>query len=115
MVRATAAEVVKLFGNTYPAGWDATTVGYLCAIVDDELDEYGLSASDQGAVTLANYLVYRRIIHATWAAAGGILSGQNEPKVWTDDLVELKNRLAEHGTYEFVASVDTVNDGDRTE
>ena len=113
MVRATAAEVVKLFGNTYPPGWTATTVGYICDSVDDELDEYELSTSDQGAIALANQLVYRRVIHAIWAAAGGILTGHNEPKVWSQDLIDWRDRLADEETYEFVASVDTVNDGDR--
>ena len=113
MVRATAAEVVKLFGNTYPPGWTSTTVGYICDIVDDELDEYELSTSDQGAITLANLVVYRRVIHSQWASAGGILTGMNEPKIWTQDLIDLRDRLADEGTHEFFAPVDTVNDGDR--
>jgi hypothetical protein len=114
MVRATATVVSYKFGGdgtTFPAGWTATTVGKICDQVDDELDEYGLSASDAGAVELANMLVYRRVIHSNWGSSQP--TTMMEPKVWTSDMIDLLNRLSERGTYEFVAVVDTVNDGDR--
>ena len=116
MVRATATAVSKVWGysgTVFPPGWTATTVGYICDAVDDELDEYELSSSDAGAVALANQLVYRRMIHVNWAQAGGPMSGTPEPVVWSKDLIDWRDRLDEHGTYEFVAVVDTVNDGDR--
>jgi len=114
MVRATATVVKRMFGDAYPPGWTATTVGYWCDYVDDELDEYELSTSSAGAINLANLLVYRRVEHAIWMSAGGPMTGQQEPKIWTEDLLELRRRLADEGTYEFVTVVDTVNDGDRT-
>ena len=85
--------------------------GYICDSVDDELDEYGLSTSDQGAVALANQITYRRVIHSMWANSQP--NTQPEPKVWTHDLTDWLNKLSERGTSEFVDVVDTVNDGDR--
>ena len=108
MVRATYGEVYKLFGGaSWPAGWSDANVTNLCAIVDDELDEYELSASDQGAVTLANMIVYRRILHAVWAL--GPMTTP-EPRIWTQDLLDLRNRLSDEGTYEFMTTIDTVDE-----
>jgi len=109
MVRATATVVKRMFGDTFPPGWTATTVGYWCDYTDDELDEYELSTSSAGAVLLANLLTFKRVKNAIKAAAG-----EPEETIWTEDLLELRRRLAEEGTYEFVTVVDTVNDGDRT-
>jgi hypothetical protein len=109
MVRATAAEVIKLNGGNYLAGWDATSVGNLCAIVEEELDEYEIAATGSGPVTLANMLVHRRMINANWAA--GPMTAP-EPVVWTKDLIELKNRLQSEGTYIYATTVDMVSDED---
>ena len=107
MVRATYAEVKKLFGGNYPGSWDDTSVGNLCAIVDDELDVYELSTSDDSAVDLANMLVYRRIIHAQWAHSD---MSKPEPVVWDKSMTEWLNRLSDEGTYEFATTADTVDE-----
>ncbi len=112
MARATATAVSYLFlgtGTTFPPGVTATTVGNTADLVDDELDELGFG-SDAGAVRLANQLTYRRIIHGQWAIAGGTMSGYPEPVIWTSDMMEQRKNLQEQGTYEYVASVDTVED-----
>ncbi len=97
-----------MFGDTFPPGWTATTVGYWCDYVDDELDEYELSTSSAGAVNLANLLAYRRVVHANWSNSQP--STDPEPKIWTSDLVDLRKRLADEGTFAHFASIDTIED-----
>ena len=86
MVRATAAEMVKVFGlaaATYPPGHDATTFGDFAAQVDAELDTMALpatlSTTDTSVIALANREACRFVIHSFWMNAGGTLSGQPEP------------------------------------
>ena len=83
MVRATAAEILKLFGGHYPPGHDATSFGNFAAQVDAELDMMALpgtlSAAGTNEVALANREAYRLVLHSLWAAAGGTLSGAPEP------------------------------------
>ena len=107
MVRATYAEVKKLFGGNYPGSWDDTSVGNLCAMVDDELDAFEISTSDASAIELANLYVYRRIIHAQWAHGD---MTRPEPVIWTKAMQELKDKLSDEGTYEFATTVDTVDE-----
>ena len=110
MVRATAVEVVKLNGNEYWPGWDATKVGYICDYVDDELDEYGIAATGASPVALANMVAYRRVIHGIWSASQP--NTDPEPVVWTRTLLEVRDRLSsQDATYDQVASVDTVRRG----
>jgi hypothetical protein len=86
MVRATAAEMVKLFGlaaATYPPGHDATTFGNFAAQVDAELDVMALpatlSTTATNVIALANREACRFVMHSYWMNAGGVLSGQPEP------------------------------------
>jgi hypothetical protein len=107
MVRATAAEVTKLFGGGYPAGWNATNTANLCAIVEEELDEYEIAATGSGPVTLANMLVKNYIVEAVWAM--GHMT-QPRPVVWTQNLIDLRNRLSSEGDYIGVVAVDMVEE-----
>lgn len=98
MVRATATEVVKLFGGSYPPGLDATKVGNLCADGDYVLDGYvkvtyktDLSTTDTDVVSIANHIVFRLCMRALWAQGGGALTGMQEPVILTE---ELKIRIA---------------------
>jgi len=83
MVRATAAEVLKLFGGVYPPGHDATSFGNYAAHTDAELDMMALpgalSTTGTNEVALANRECYLIILHSLWASAGGTLSGMPEP------------------------------------
>jgi len=86
LVRATAAEMVKLFGlaaATYPPGHDATTFGNYAGQVDAELDTMALpatlSTTDTKVIALANREACRFVMHSYWMNAGGPLSGQPEP------------------------------------
>lgn len=101
MVRATAAEVVKKFGGTYPAGWDATSVGNVCTQVDEEMNAKAgtaLSTTDTEVIEFANMLVYRRVLHGIWAS-GPIHMGTPEPVVWTQEIQEWFERLQTSTTY----------------
>jgi hypothetical protein len=108
MVRATAVEVVKKWGGTNPPGWDATSVGNVCTQVDAEIDGRA-SPSVFGTSTnfaeFANELVYRRINHANWSAAGGVLSGSPEPRVWSEDLVDWFNALLTDTTTDTITTI----------
>lgn len=83
MVRATAAEMLKLSGGVYPPPHDATSYGNFAAQADAELDTMALpgtlSTTDTKAVALANREAMRFVIHSMWIAAGGPLSGAPEP------------------------------------
>jgi hypothetical protein len=115
MVRASATEVLKLFGAAYPPGWDATRVGNICTMVDAELDAMTypdtLSLTDTKVIQLCNLLTYRRILHSIWARAGGSASGTPEPVVWSTDLVEMLSRLKSE-TYSWFKTVDMISDED---
>jgi hypothetical protein len=108
MTRATATEVVKKWGGTYPPGWDATSVGNVCTQVDAEIDGRA-SPSTFGTSTnfaeFANELVYRRVNHANWSAAGGILTGHVEPVVWTQDLKDWFNALLTDTTEDTMTTI----------
>ena len=45
MVRATAAEMVKFFGGTYPPGHDATSFGNIATLSDSFINAYCLPAT----------------------------------------------------------------------
>lgn len=86
MVRATAAEVVKKFGGTYPAGWDATSVGNICTQVDAELNgkaspsTFGTGTNE---VEFANELAFRRTNYGIWAS-GDMTSPA--PPLWDEHM-----------------------------
>jgi hypothetical protein len=103
MVRATAAEMLKLFGGIHPAGHDATSFGDFAdqadAILDTESLPATLSASGTNEVALANRIACRLVLHSLWMSAGGSLSKDIEPVVLTRQIkAELKQLL--HSTTE---------------
>lgn len=110
MVRAAATEVVKRWAGTYPAGWDATSVGHICTQVDAEMNTMThpdtISTTGTNEVWLANEIAYRRVIHGIWAS--GPMTDP-EPRVWTDDLRDMLNRLKDE-TYSIAHAIDTVDD-----
>lgn len=100
MVRATAVEVVKKWGGTYPSGWTAASVGNICTQVDEEMNAKtgtALSTTNAEVLEFANMLVFRRVNHGRWAA--GDLGG-NEPVVWTQEMIDWFNRLSTSSTYD---------------
>ena len=118
MVRATAAEILKLFGGTYPPGHDATSFGDFAAQVDSELDMMALpgtlSTSGTNEVALANREAYRLVLHSLWAAAGGPLSGAPEPlslynRVYYEHVQKQVRKLQRSTTYGPVYTVDIID------
>jgi len=105
LVRATAAEVVKKWGGTYPAGWDATSVGNVCTQVDAEIDAkaspstFGTGTNE---VEFANTLVFRRINNMRWAAGP---MNVPEPVVWTTEMEEWFQRLLTDTTADAITTV----------
>jgi len=118
MVRATAAEMLKLFRGTYPPGDDATSFGNFAAQVDAELDVMALpgtlSTTDTNAVALANREAYRMVLHSMWAAAGGPLSGAPEPtslynKQYYNHVQAQVRKIQKGTTYGAVTTIDTID------
>ena len=105
MVRATAAEVLKLFNGAYPTGISATTVGDLLAQADYEMDAYTrpstISATDTSGIHIANKIVVNLSIWGLWLHDGGQLSGKEEPEILTQRIKDELDRL----------KVDTAHDG----
>ena len=100
MVRATAAEVLKLMGGVYITGSDATNVAAILAEADYELDDYALfhykttlSTTDTAVISIANNLALRKVLHWIWQQAGGTLTRTAEPEIFTQTI---KNRIEAH-------------------
>lgn len=117
MVRATAAEVLKLFGGSYPPGCDATNIGNLCAQADYHMDAYAkdlgytsLSTTDTGVVYAANMTVAQLGLHAIWIQAGGAISGYPPPPILTNEVKMIIKANIRSSTYGPVAVVDTIDD-----
>ena len=91
MVRATAAEILKLFGGVYPPPHDATSFGNLAAQVDTLMDTAALpgvlSATGTNEVALANRVGANLVMWTLWGLAGGDLSGKPEPVVMTQGIM----------------------------
>lgn len=114
--RATAAEVLKLLGGYYPAGFNATNVGTMLAEADYELDDYArenynttMSTSDTSVISIANNLVVRKIIWAQWIHAP-VEGRGTEPVIFTD---HLKGRIDAHlgsTTYDGFMAGEQVSD-----
>ena len=117
MVRATAAEMLKLFGGVHPAGHDATSFGNFAAQADSELDMMALpgtlSTTGTNEVALANREAYRLVLHSLWAAAGGVLSGTPEPvclynRSYYEHVASQVLKLIASTTYGSVHTIDGV-------
>jgi len=121
VVRATAAEMIKLIGlaaGTYPPGHDATTFGNFAAQVDSELDILALpstlSTSDNNAVALANREAVNLYVNSIWIAAGGPLSATPQPDSimkWSyRKSLQKQVRMIQRGTTRGpIAAVDSIN------
>lgn len=98
MVRATAVEVVKMLGATYPPNWDATSVGNLCTLVDYVLDGKtypDVLGSSTEVKQLANEVVIRYMTYGDWVHDGR--EGE-EPVIWTRDLLDRLDQLSTDAT-----------------
>lgn len=116
MVRATAAEILKLFGGSYPAGHDATSFGNFAAQADAILDTYALpatlSATGTNEVALANRVAANLVLHSLWAVAGGVLTGKPEPVILTRDMKEDITQLLYDSTVDGFTTLDMLDEDD---
>jgi hypothetical protein len=114
MVRATAAEMLKLLGGTYPPGHDATSFGNFAAQADSILDTKALpstlSVSGTNEVAFANRKAVDLVMRALWLSAGGILSGQPEPRMWTQDDDITLAQLLHDTTADGFTTVDMIDE-----
>lgn len=116
MVRASAAEMLKLFGGTYPPGHDATSFGNLAVYADALIDGYSLPAvcPTVGApiVGVANRIAVHLVQKAMWLSAGGILSGQEPPVIMTKDLKDIIDKVNMDTTADGFWALDTIDEDD---
>ena len=91
--RATAAEVLKLFGGSYPPGTDASNIGDLLDAADYHMDGYAkqfygetLSTTDTSIIYAANITVAQLGARIMWYQAGAGLSQTPQPPVLTDEV-----------------------------
>ena len=114
MVRATAAEMLKLFGGTHPPGHDATSFGNFAAQTDALLDTKALpsslSTTGTNEVAFANRKAVDLVIWSLWASAGGPLSGQPEPAIWTQDDNDQLSQLLHDTTADGFSAVDMIDE-----
>lgn len=117
MVRATAAEMLKLSGGAYVSGQDATSYGNFAAQADAELDTMALpgtlSTTDSKAIALANREAYRFMLHAVWSSAGGVLSGFPEPmclyhKAYYEHVQKQVKKLMASTDYGSISTIDLI-------
>lgn len=91
MVRSTAAEVEDLLGS-YPAGWDATSVGELCTSAYARLNGYvklyyntSLSETDTDVVDIENLIVVQMLHYANAVHQGKDVL----PAIFTQEVKDL--------------------------
>lgn len=112
MARATAAEMVKLFGGTYPAGHDATTFVTFITQADSIIDTLALpavlSTTGTNEIALANRIAVHLVHRSMWLQAGGVLSGVSEPPWVPEELRDMLNHLAASANYDGWAVLDGI-------
>ena len=97
MVRATSAEMLKLTAGVYIPPHDTTSYGNLAAQADAVMDTAALpgvlSTTGTNEVALANRVAINLVAWGGWLAAGGDLSGKQEPVVLTVSMRKEINQL----------------------
>lgn len=101
MVRATVAEVKKLFGGTLPANWTTeANVTNLCtqvdAAIDGKVSPNSISGSSSAAKQFANELVARYMMWGNWMHAGA--PAGEEPMIWNQDMLDRLEQLSTTST-----------------
>ena len=113
MPRATAANMLILFGGTYPPGHNVTSFGNFAVQTDALMDTLALpgtlSTTGTNEVALANRLACRLVIRSMWMAAGGPLSGQPEPALLTPDIKTSLEELLASTDVEW-STIDTIDE-----
>jgi len=105
MVRATAAEVLKLKGGvTTIYGWDSTAIGNLCAQADALIDTAALPGSLSTTGTNEVALANRAVLWLIEQSVAGL------PLVLSDDLKEEIAQLAADTTFDGWATVNMIDE-----
>ena len=114
MVRATAAEILKLFGGVHPPPHDATSFGNLAAQIDTLMDTEALpgvlSATGTNEVALANRIGFNLVNWSVWGLAGGDLSGKPEPVVMTEGIKKEIKQLLMDPTEDGWTTLDMIDE-----
>ena len=114
MVRATAAEILKLFGGVHPPPHDATSFGNLAAQIDTLMDTEALpgvlSTTGTLEVALANRIGFNLVNWSVWGLAGGDLSGKPEPVVMTEGIKKEIKQLLMDPTEDGWTTLDMIDE-----
>jgi hypothetical protein len=116
MVRATAAEMLKLFGGKYPPPHDATSFADFAAqadaIIDTEALPGVLSATGANEKLLANRLAVNLVLFSMWASGGGDLSGNPKPEILTHEMKTHIQQLLMDTTQDGWTTLDMIDEDD---
>ena len=119
MPRATTALVLARLGNAYPTGWDAVSVGALCAPADAALDGYTfpkvLSTTDASCIEMACSIVMRKMrIADMMQSAGGAIAVMGRSYLdmadISDEMKERIDRLTQDPTLYGVTTADAIEE-----
>lgn len=115
MTRATAAEVLKLYGGTYPVGLNATNIGNLLDPADYVLDafvkkyyEASLSTTGTAEVHIANKVAVQLGLRAVWMQRFPDTT-QPIPPIFTEEIKALIEALVAETTDGPSTTVDTID------
>lgn len=104
----------KLTGGKYLPGHDSTSYGNFAAQADALIDTKALpsilSASGTNEVAFANRKAVDFVVRAVWFNAGGPLSGQPDPSLWTRDDDTMLRQLLHDPTADGWAALDTIDE-----
>lgn len=115
MVRATAAEIKKLFHGVWPAGATDSSVGDILAGIDYILDGYvkkhyetALSTTDTSVVHISNLMGRQVVLRGVWAMAGGSANADigAEPEIFTSEIVMLIEAVISDTTRDGVSTLN---------
>jgi len=114
MVRATAAEMIKLTGGKYIPPNDSTSYGNYAAqadaLVDTEALPGVLSTTGTNEVALTNRVAVNLALWGAWANAGGDLSGKPEPVVMTEQIKAEIRQLLMDTTEDGFTTLDMIDE-----
>ena len=116
MVRATAAQMLILYGGTYPPGHDATSFTAIALHADAWIDAYclpaTLSTTSTAALGIANMVAVHFVNHSLYLSAGGALSGVSDPEVMHHGITDLLDKLLMDTTEDGFTTLDMIDEDD---
>ena len=114
MVRATAAQMLVLYGGKYPPPHDAASFTAIALHADALIDAYclpaTLSTTDTSAIGVANRIAAHMVIKSLWLAAGGELTGKPHPELLHKSMTDLLDKCLMDTTADSFHALDMIDE-----